>query len=195
MRGYRRRSSCRPDEIAEAWSADDGSACDGLRNDWRRSIDGCVDMTAPGAPEVETGLTPRFLAVQEKHGPSPWTGRSSPLEAEEPLYLPFERLIFGKTERTTLPVARLRRSDRATNRGRRSRRPFSTFCRNWAAGYLLPSCMAASVMQDSTRRPSTCTVHAPHSPRSHPFFVPVSASSSRKASSSVMRGSIVSARV
>ena len=40
---------------------------------------------------------------------------------------------------------------------------------------LLPSCMAASVMQDSTRRPSTCTVHAPHSPRSHPFFVPVSA--------------------
>src|SRR5215813_5350637 len=53
----------------------------------------------------------------------------------------------------------------------------------------LPSCIAAKVMQDSPRRPSTCTVHVPHSSRSHPFFVPVSAGSSRNASSSVMRGS------
>jgi hypothetical protein len=44
------------------------------------------------------------------------------------------------------------------------------------------------------RRPSTCTVQAPHSPRSQPFFVPVSASCSRKASSSVVRGSTVTVR-
>src|SRR5205814_338314 len=30
--------------------------------------------------------------------------------------------------------------------------------------------IAASIMQASTRRPSTCTVQAPHSPRSQPFF-------------------------
>jgi hypothetical protein len=48
----------------------------------------------------------------------------------------------------------------------------------------LPPCIAASIMQERTRRPSTCTVQAPHSPRSQPFFVPVNASCSRKASSS-----------
>src|ERR1700704_3812166 len=53
----------------------------------------------------------------------------------------------------------------------------------------LPASIAASVMQARTRRPSTCTVQAPHSPRSQPFFVPVSPNSSRKASSSVVRGS------
>ena len=47
----------------------------------------------------------------------------------------------------------------------------------------------ASVMQASTRRPATCTVHAPHSPLSQPFFVPVSPSRSRNASTSVTRGS------
>jgi hypothetical protein len=39
----------------------------------------------------------------------------------------------------------------------------------------LPSCIAVRVMQDKTRRPLMCTVHAPHSPRSHAFFVPVNA--------------------
>jgi hypothetical protein len=53
----------------------------------------------------------------------------------------------------------------------------------------LPSCMAARIMQDTTRRPSICTVQAPHSPRSHPFFVPVRLSCPRSASSSVVRGS------
>ena len=41
----------------------------------------------------------------------------------------------------------------------------------------------------STRRPSTCTVQAPHWPWSQPFFEPVSARWSRSASSSVVRGS------
>src|ERR1700736_3951354 len=53
----------------------------------------------------------------------------------------------------------------------------------------LPSCIATSVMQDKTRRPSMCTVQAPHSPRSHAFLVPVSPRFSRNASSSVVRGS------
>src|SRR6266566_1073600 len=52
--------------------------------------------------------------------------------------------------------------------------------------------IAASVMQASTGRPSTCTVQAPHSPRSHPFFVPVRPSRSRSVSSSVARGSSAS---
>ena len=43
------------------------------------------------------------------------------------------------------------------------------------------------------RRPSTSTVHAPHCPRSQPFFVPVAAYS-RSASSSVTRGSSCSVR-
>jgi hypothetical protein len=38
-------------------------------------------------------------------------------------------------------------------------------------------------------------VHAPHAPRSQPIFVPVSFSSSRSARTSVVRGSIFSARV
>src|SRR3712207_3108687 len=43
------------------------------------------------------------------------------------------------------------------------------------------------------RSPSTRTVHAPHSPRSQPFFVPVSARRSRSASSSVTLGSTATA--
>src|SRR3989441_716521 len=58
----------------------------------------------------------------------------------------------------------------------------------------LPSCIAARVMQERTLRPSTWTVHAPHSPRSHAFFVPVKPSSSRNASSNVVRGSTVMVR-
>jgi hypothetical protein len=57
-----------------------------------------------------------------------------------------------------------------------------------------PSCITAKVMQDRTRRPSTWTVHAPHSPLSQPLFVPVSDSSSRSASSRVMRGSTMIVR-
>src|SRR5690349_19646876 len=49
-------------------------------------------------------------------------------------------------------------------------------------------------MQERTRRPPTWTVHAPHSPRSQAFFVPVKPSSSRNASSSVVRGSTIIAR-
>jgi hypothetical protein len=49
----------------------------------------------------------------------------------------------------------------------------------------LPSCIAAKVIQERTRRPLTCTVHAPHSPRSHPFFVPVSGSEAALAGANV----------
>src|SRR5262249_15904523 len=49
-----------------------------------------------------------------------------------------------------------------------------------------------SIMHASTRRPSTCTVHAPHSPRSQPFFVPVRPRRSRNVSSSVARTSSTS---
>jgi hypothetical protein len=34
----------------------------------------------------------------------------------------------------------------------------------------LPSSIADKVMHDSPRRSSTCTVHVPHSPRSHPYL-------------------------
>src|SRR6266478_9591340 len=50
-------------------------------------------------------------------------------------------------------------------------------------------------MHDRTRRPSIWTVHAPHSPRSHAFFGPVNANSSRNASRSVARGSTFSVRI
>src|SRR5215469_2125784 len=50
-----------------------------------------------------------------------------------------------------------------------------------------PSHCAASVRHDSTRLPPASTVHAPHAPWSHPFFVPVSPSRSRSASSNVTR--------
>src|SRR6266481_589318 len=50
-------------------------------------------------------------------------------------------------------------------------------------------------MHDRTRRPSIWTVHAPHSPRSHDFFGPVNANSSRNASRSVERGSTFSVRI
>src|SRR5207248_1072463 len=56
----------------------------------------------------------------------------------------------------------------------------------------LPSQRAASVRQERTRAPSTCTVHAPQEPRSQPFFVPLRRNSSRSASSNVVRGSMLS---
>ena len=46
-----------------------------------------------------------------------------------------------------------------------------------------------AMRQELTRRPSTSTVHAPHWPWSHPFLVPVRSAISRRASSSVTRGS------
>ena len=55
-----------------------------------------------------------------------------------------------------------------------------------------PSTWAASVRQASTRSPSTCTVQAPHWPWSQPFLVPVRPRCSRRASSSVTRGSTAS---
>ena len=54
-----------------------------------------------------------------------------------------------------------------------------------------PVCITASVMQERIRRPLMCTVQAPHSPRSQPFFVPVNWRRLRSASSSVTRGSTV----
>src|SRR5271169_1565272 len=54
--------------------------------------------------------------------------------------------------------------------------------------------MAARVMHDRIRRPSTWTVHAPHSPRSQDFLGPVKPNSSRNASRSVVRGSTLSVR-
>src|SRR5579859_7581398 len=54
---------------------------------------------------------------------------------------------------------------------------------------LLPSQVIASVRQLLMRRPSSSTVHAPHCPWSHPFFVPVRCISARSRSSSDMRGS------
>ena len=53
----------------------------------------------------------------------------------------------------------------------------------------LPCAATASVRQDSTRRPSTCTVQAPHWPWSQPFLLPVSSSCSRRASSRTLRTS------
>src|SRR5579862_9366682 len=49
-------------------------------------------------------------------------------------------------------------------------------------------------MHDRTRRPSMCTVHAPHSPLSHDFLGPVKPNSSRKTSSRVVRGSTAKLR-
>src|SRR5215471_18018105 len=54
-----------------------------------------------------------------------------------------------------------------------------------------PSCMTANVRHDVTRRPFTCTVHAPHCPWSHPFLVPVNWSRSRSRSNSDVRTSTV----
>ena len=55
-----------------------------------------------------------------------------------------------------------------------------------------PSACTAGVRHDTTRRPSRCTVHAPHCPWSQPFLAPVNPSCSRSTSSSDERGSRVS---
>src|SRR5205807_4885074 len=46
---------------------------------------------------------------------------------------------------------------------------------------------ATRTMQAFTRRPSTKSVHLPHSPRLHPFLVPVKRAHSRRKSRSVRR--------
>lgn len=50
-----------------------------------------------------------------------------------------------------------------------------------------PSSDAIRIMQAFTRRPSTRGVHVPHSPRLHPFLVPVKRARSRRKSRSVTR--------
>ena len=55
-----------------------------------------------------------------------------------------------------------------------------------------PSTSAASERHAFTRLPSISTVQAPHWPRPQPFFEPVRCRCSRRASSSVVRGSSVS---
>ena len=55
-----------------------------------------------------------------------------------------------------------------------------------------PSTSAASERHDFTRLPSISTVQAPHWPRPQPFLEPVRCRCSRRASSSVVRGSSVS---
>ena len=44
----------------------------------------------------------------------------------------------------------------------------------------LPSAWTASTVHDFTDSPSRCTVHAPHDDVSHPMFVPVRPSTSRR---------------
>src|SRR5688572_8998843 len=48
----------------------------------------------------------------------------------------------------------------------------------------LPSTWPTGTRQLLTIRPSTITLHAPHSPSPHPSFVPVSCSSARSTSNS-----------
>ena len=57
-----------------------------------------------------------------------------------------------------------------------------------------PSASAASIRHDTIGAPSTSTVQAPQPPRSHTGLAPVRSSSLRSASSSVTRGSTVTAR-
>src|SRR5882762_9880738 len=51
-----------------------------------------------------------------------------------------------------------------------------------------PSASRPRNKHDKIERPSTRTVHVPHSPNSHPCLVPVRARSSRRTSSSVLCG-------
>src|SRR5947207_3912325 len=55
-----------------------------------------------------------------------------------------------------------------------------------------PSAASTSVRHETTRRPSTSTVQAPHCPWSQPFLVPVRPMCSRSASSTVVRESTFS---
>src|SRR4051794_17771218 len=52
-----------------------------------------------------------------------------------------------------------------------------------------PSACTANMRHARTASPSTSTVHAPHTPCSHPRWVPVSVQSSRRKSARVLRGS------
>src|SRR5215472_5501788 len=53
----------------------------------------------------------------------------------------------------------------------------------------LPASVAIGVMHDRCARPSISTVHAPHCPSPHPYFVPVRSSCSRSTHSSIASGS------
>src|SRR2546423_14862270 len=57
-----------------------------------------------------------------------------------------------------------------------------------------PLACTASMRHDRAAAPSTSTVQAPHTPCSHPMWVPVRSRSSRRKSASVLRGSTVAAR-
>src|SRR5437764_1254343 len=58
-----------------------------------------------------------------------------------------------------------------------------------------PSAWAASIVHDFTDSPSTSTVHAPHDDVSHPIFVPVRPTTSRRYCTSSKRGSTIAADV
>src|SRR5882757_9735060 len=49
---------------------------------------------------------------------------------------------------------------------------------------------AAGIRHERTATPSRCTVQAPHSPRPHPYLVPVSPKASRSTHKSGVSGSI-----
>src|SRR5436190_6106348 len=53
-----------------------------------------------------------------------------------------------------------------------------------------PWAWTANIRHDRTASPSTSTVHAPHTPCSHPRWVPVRVQSSRMKSARVLRGSM-----
>src|SRR5581483_8189937 len=57
-----------------------------------------------------------------------------------------------------------------------------------------PTAWTANIRHDRTASPSSSTVHAPHTPCSHPRCVPVSSQSSRSVSASVLRGSMSTTR-
>src|SRR5205823_9890992 len=57
-----------------------------------------------------------------------------------------------------------------------------------------PCAWTANSKQERTASPSSSTVHAPHTPCSHPRWVPVRAQSSRRKSASVFLGSTRASR-
>ena len=58
----------------------------------------------------------------------------------------------------------------------------------------MSAAVAAGTRQDATRRPSTCTEQAPHSPSAQPSLAPVSPEARRKSSSEVWTGTPSSGR-
>src|SRR6266536_5614642 len=58
-----------------------------------------------------------------------------------------------------------------------------------------PVTSAAGVTHARVGAPSTSTVHAPHAPTAHPYFAPVSPSSSRSTTSRLRSGAVGTPRV